>query len=145
VEAQLGKRPVRTTLPSDLPLVPVDPVLFEQVFRNLLDNAAKYTPAGSALELTARQVNGSLEVTLDDEGPGLPAGSEEKIFEKFARGVHPGVPGAGLGLAICRGIVSAHGGTLVGSRSPKGGARFTLTLPLLGGAPQVPHELEVRA
>lgn len=145
VEDQLGGRPVRTVLPPDLPLVPVDPVLLEQVFRNLLDNAAKYTPAGSAVELAARKLDGLIEVTIDDEGPGLPPGSEEKIFEKFHRGVHPGVPGAGLGLAISRGIVSAHGGTLVASRSPRGGARFTLTLPLLGGAPVVPHEQEVSA
>lgn len=145
VEEQLGKRPVRTTLPPDLPLVPVDPVLLEQVFRNLLDNAAKYTPAGSAVELAARRVEGAVEVTIDDEGPGLPPGSEEKIFEKFHRGVHPGVPGAGLGLAISRGIVAAHGGTLVASRSPRGGARFTLTLPLLGGAPVVPRENEASA
>jgi two-component system sensor histidine kinase KdpD len=144
VEEQLGKRPVRTTLPADLPLVPVDPVLLEQVFRNLLDNAAKYTAAGSAVELSARTTDGFVEVTLDDEGPGLPPGSEEKIFEKFHRGVHPGVPGAGLGLAISRGIVVAHGGTLIASRSPRGGARFTLTLPILGGAPVVPHELEAR-
>jgi two-component system sensor histidine kinase KdpD len=145
VEEQLGKRAVRVTLPDDLPLVPVDPVLLEQVFRNLLDNAAKYTPADSAIELSARSAGGAVEVTLDDEGPGLPLGSEEKIFEKFHRGVHPGVPGAGLGLAICRGIVAAHGGTLVASRSPRGGARFTITLPLVGVAPAVPHEHEATA
>ncbi len=145
VESQLGKRPVRVSLPQDLPLVPVDPVLLEQVFRNLLDNAAKYTPAGSALELSARATEGGVEVTLDDEGPGLPPGSEEKIFEKFHRGVHPGVPGAGLGLAICRGVITAHGGRITASRSARGGARFTIILPVIGVAPPVPHETEATA
>lgn len=142
VEAQLGTRPVHIHLPANLPLVPVDPVLLEQVFRNLLDNILKYTPPGSPVDLSARVTSGAVEVTLDDEGPGLPPGSEVRVFEKFYRGSHPGTSGAGLGLAICRGIVEAHGGTLGAGTSPSGGARFTLTLPLVGVAPVVPHELE---
>lgn len=142
VERQLGTRPVRTTLPPELPLVPVDPVLLEQVFRNLLDNVAKYTPAGTPVEISARAVESAVEVVVEDEGPGLTPGTEEKVFEKFYRGAHPGTQGAGLGLAICKGIVEAHGGTLRASAGAKGGARFTLTLPLVGVAPVVPRELE---
>lgn len=145
VEKSLGSRPVRTELPADLPLVPVDPVLLEQVFRNLLDNIARYTPATAPVQLSARATRGAVEVQVDDGGPGLPAGSEVRVFEKFYRGNHPGTPGAGLGLAICRGIVEAHGGTLDAGTSPLGGARFTLTLPLIGVAPVVPHEGAERA
>ncbi|MDP2273476.1 MAG: DUF4118 domain-containing protein [Archangium sp.] len=142
VEGALGARPIRTRLPADLPLIPVDPVLLEQVFRNLLDNVAKYTPAGTPVELAARAVEGGVEVVVEDEGPGLAPGTEQKVFEKFFRGAHPGTQGAGLGLAICKGIIDAHGGTLRAGTSARGGARFTLTIPLVGVAPQVPHEVE---
>lgn len=142
VETALGARPVRTTLPAELPLVPVDPVLLEQVFRDLLDNVAKYTPAGTPVEISARALEGAVEVVVEDAGPGLAAGTEEKVFEKFYRGAHSGTQGAGLGLAICKGIVEAHGGTLRAGAGARGGARFTLTLPLVGVAPSVPRELE---
>lgn len=141
LEPRLGARPVRTTLPDDLPLVSVDPVLLEQVFCNLLDNAARYTPPGTAVTIGARRLPGAVEVTVDDEGPGLAPGSEAKVFEKFYR-AHAEQPGAGLGLAICRGVVEAHRGTIHAGRSPAGGARFTLTLPLVGTPPAVPHERE---
>jgi two-component system sensor histidine kinase KdpD len=143
VEDRLDERPVRVQLPPDLPLVPVDPVLVEQVFRNLLDNLLKYTPPTAAVELSARAVTGAVEVCVDDAGPGVPKESEARVFEKFYRGTHPGTSGAGLGLAICRGIVEAHGGQLRVGASPLGGARFTLTLPLVGVAPVVPQESEV--
>lgn len=141
VERQLGHRPVRVTLPPGLPLVPVDPVLLEQVFCNLFDNAARYTPPGSAITVGARAIEGAVEVTVDDEGPGLEPGSETRVFEKFYRG-NVTSPGAGLGLAICRGVVEAHGGCLVAGRAPSGGARFTITLPLVGQPPTVPRELQ---
>jgi two-component system sensor histidine kinase KdpD len=143
-ERQLETRPVRVELPRGLPLVPVDPVLLEQVFCNLLDNAARYTPAGAAVTISARAVERAVEVNVDDAGPGLEPGSEARVFEKFYRGPVKS-PGAGLGLAICRGVIEAHGGTLRAGRSPLGGARFTLTLPLVGQPPPVPQEsVEVR-
>jgi two-component system sensor histidine kinase KdpD len=140
VEPALGARPVQVSLPSDLPLIAVDPVLFEQVLRNLLDNVAKYTPPSAAVELSAQAVRGGVELRVDDGGPGLQPRVAARVFEKFTRGEHPGAQGAGLGLAICRGIVEAHGGHLSASRSPLGGARFEISLPIVGEAPAVPSE-----
>ncbi len=142
VEGALGARPIRTRLPAELPLVPVDPVLLEQVFRNLLDNVAKYTPPTTAVEISAKAIEGAVEVVVEDEGPGLAPGTEKKVFEKFFRGANAGTQGAGLGLAICKGIIDAHGGALRAGASARGGARFTLTLPLVGVSPVVPHEVE---
>ncbi|MFZ5441167.1 MAG: sensor histidine kinase [Myxococcota bacterium] len=142
LEVPLRHRRVSVALPEALPLVSVDAVLLEQVFVNLLENAVKYTPADAALWLSARALDGAVEVTLDDAGPGLPPGTEQRIFEKFYRASPERGSGAGLGLAIARGIVEAHGGTLTAGPSPQGGARFTLTLPLPGEAPVVPAEQE---
>ncbi|MET0285628.1 MAG: sensor histidine kinase KdpD [Polyangiales bacterium] len=127
MERTLGTRPVKVTL-DELPMVDVDPVLMQQVFVNLLENAAKYTPGGSALEISARSDAGEVVIELSDHGPGL--GSEaERVFEKFHRAAPTSTLGAGLGLAIARGITEAHGGTLTASDRPEGGARFTLRLP----------------
>jgi two-component system sensor histidine kinase KdpD len=142
LEDQLGDRPVRTDLPADFPLVSVDAILLEQLFVNLLENAAKYTPAGSLLELSAHVAGPAVVVELADRGPGLPPGSETRVFEKFYRGQHHGPPGAGLGLAICLGIAHAHGGSLVAENRPGGGAVFRLTLPQQGQPPPVPPEAE---
>jgi two-component system sensor histidine kinase KdpD len=142
LEAQLTGRPVRTDLPGELPLVSADPVLLEQVLVNLLENAAKYTPAGSPLEISARVEGSSLALELADRGPGLPPGDEARIFEKFFRGRHRGLPGAGLGLAICRGIVDAHGGSLAAANRPGGGAVFRVVLPVVGQPPAAPPELD---
>lgn len=142
LEGPLKGRVVHTELPPELPLVSGDAVLVEQVFVNLLENAVKYTPAGTPLWLGARALPGAVEVTLDDAGPGLPKGAEQRVFEKFYRATPGRGSGAGLGLAIARGIVEAHGGTLTAGSSPRGGARFTLRLPLPGDAPVVPTEPE---
>ncbi len=142
LEKQLGDRPVRTSLPADLPLISVDAILLEQLFVNLLENAAKYTPAGSLLELSAHTDGSVVVVEVADRGPGLPPGSEARVFEKFYRGQHHGPPGAGLGLAICLGIAHAHGGSLVAENRPGGGAVFRLTLPQQGQAPSVPPEAD---
>jgi two-component system sensor histidine kinase KdpD len=131
---------VATRLPAGLPLVRYDAVLIERVLVNLLENAAKYTPAGSTVTLSARTGAHDLEVTLADDGPGLPAGQEEAIFEKFTRGERESArPGVGLGLAICRAIVEAHGGKIVARRAEEGGAAFVFTLPL-GIPPALPEE-----
>lgn len=134
LERRLSRRPVTTTIPDELPLLSVDPVLLEQLFSNVLENATKYTPPGSPLDLSARRERDRVVVEIADRGPGFPKGAEEKIFQRFHRGDHPAVGGAGLGLAIARAIASAHGGALVASNRPGGGAIFRLELPL-GEAP----------
>ena len=137
LEKKLGSREVKIELPGSLPLLSVDPVLFEQVFSNLFENAIKYTPSNSPLYVRARTSDNVIEVDVLDSGPGLPAGSEAQVFEKFYRGNHVGVPGVGLGLPICKGIVEAHGGTLRAENRPEGGALFRITLPMIESAPSV--------
>ncbi|WP_338767013.1 DUF4118 domain-containing protein [Massilia sp. METH4] len=138
--ALLAGHHVVTRLPAGLPLVRYDAVLIERVLGNLLENAAKYTPAGSTITLSARTAGDKLEVTVADNGPGLPAGREEAIFEKFTRGERESAkPGVGLGLAICRAIVEAHGGSIAARRAEEGGAALVFTLPL-GTPPALPEE-----
>jgi two-component system sensor histidine kinase KdpD len=120
-----------------LPLASVDPVLFEQVLVNLLENAAKYTPEGSPIEIAASVDPGSMTIDVRDHGPGLAPGTEEKVFEKFYRASHGGGGGVGLGLAICRGIVRAHGGDVSAMSRSDGGATFRIRMPLVAGAPRI--------
>jgi two-component system sensor histidine kinase KdpD len=127
---RLAQRRVTTRVPPDLPLVPMDDVLIEQVLVNLLDNAVKYTPAASPIDIIATATDRNLTIEIADRGPGLPAGEEEKVFEKFYRGEPEGARGAGLGLAICRGIVRAHGGRIWAQNLPGHGVAFLFTLPL---------------
>jgi two-component system sensor histidine kinase KdpD len=140
LEPRLQGRPVEVDLPGNLPLLSVDPVLLEQVLVNLLENAAKHTPAGSAIELRARDQAGGVTVEVSDRGPGLPAGAEARVFEKFFRQARPGVAGVGLGLSICRGIVEAHGGTILAENRAGGGATFRIALPMVGEAPPMPPD-----
>ncbi|MBJ7309656.1 two-component system sensor histidine kinase KdpD [Rugamonas sp. CCM 8940] len=136
--SQLKGHRIATELPADLPLVRFDAVLIERVLCNLLENAAKYTPAGSRIVVTATLHGVWLNVMVDDDGPGLPHGREEAIFEKFTRGERESAkPGVGLGLAICRAIIEAHGGSIRAVESPAGGAAFVFTLPL-GTPPAMP-------
>jgi two-component system sensor histidine kinase KdpD len=126
----LEGRRVRVELADDLPLVDIDAVLFERVLCNLLENAAKYTPAGSPVVIGARPRPDKVAITVEDEGPGLPRGREAAIFDLFERGrKESATPGVGLGLAICRAIVEAHGGTIRGETRASGGARFVIELP----------------
>lgn len=126
----LAGRPLKVTLAEDLPLLQFDAVLMERVFVNLLENIAKYTPAGTGIEIAARAVGTHVEIIVDDQGPGLPAGRHEAIFEKFERGHREtATAGVGLGLAICRAIMRVHGGTIRGETRPEGGARFIMRLP----------------
>jgi two-component system sensor histidine kinase KdpD len=136
----LARHEVHVDLPADLPLLEFDSVLMERVLCNLLENAAKYTPAGSRIEIGARNEGASITITVADNGPGLPPGREDKLFEKFTRGQdESAVAGVGLGLAIVRAIVEAHKGTVRGENRPEGGARFVITLPA-GEPPVVPPE-----
>ncbi len=131
---------VRVAIPDDFPLLFLDGVLMEQVFVNLFENASRYTPSGSRIDVTARKTGIQVEISIADNGPGLPAGSEGRVFDKFFRGtpLHPDARrGVGLGLAICRGLVRAHGGELSARTRPEGGAEFLITLPAPESAPRV--------
>jgi two-component system, OmpR family, sensor histidine kinase KdpD len=129
---KLTAHPVELRLAADLPPVWVDATLIVQVFTNLFDNIAKYTPAGTRATVTATADTGRefVQVVVDDEGPGLPAGDPARLFDKFQRGSdEAAVAGVGLGLAICQAIVRAHGGEIEAQRREGGGARFAFTLP----------------
>ncbi|MET0377532.1 MAG: two-component system sensor histidine kinase KdpD [Spongiibacteraceae bacterium] len=135
----LARHVLQTRLPADLPLVEFDAVLMERVLSNLIENAAKYTPPGSEIRIAARVDGDELEIVVADDGPGLPVGMEEEIFKKFTRGQSEGnTPGVGLGLAICRAIIAAHGGRIYAERAQPHGARFIIRLPL--GQPPPLHE-----
>ena len=129
---------VTTKIARDLPLVRFDAVLIERVLCNLLENAGKYTPLGSRIIIAAERSGDFLEAVVYDNGPGLPAVKRAVIFDKFTRGEREmATPGVGLGLAICRAIIEAHGGKISAGHSPEGGAAFVFALPL-GSPPAVP-------
>jgi two-component system sensor histidine kinase KdpD len=141
-QSMLKQHLVEVHLPRELPLVRIDALLIERVLVNLLENASKYTPPGSKIMLTAEVVADQLSVSVSDNGPGLPLGREEAVFQKFTRGDRESAtPGVGLGLAICRAIVESHQGKIVAAHRPGGGARFTFTLPL-GQPPAAAVEAE---
>ena len=117
-------------LPEDLPLVRVDAALVDQVLANLLENAARHTPAGT-VRLRARREARELVISVEDYGPGVPADDIERVFAKFEHGVAEAKGGGmGLGLAICRAIVGLHGGRIWAEKLPLGGSAFRFTLPL---------------
>ena len=131
----LGDRRVTVSLPPDLPLVAIDDVLIEQVLLNLLDNAVKHTPPDSAIRIIATATDRKVTVEIADHGPGLRAGEEDRVFEKFYQAGPRTRQGAGLGLAICRGIIEAHGGRIWAHNLPEGGVAFLFTLPLTAAPP----------
>ena len=127
----LGVRAMRVELAPELPLFPGDEILIGQLLINLIENAAKHTPPGSPIEIAAHADTDWLHVAVRDRGPGLPAGEEQRIFEKFQRGhVEGAQSGFGLGLTIARAIVGAHGGQIIARQREGGGAEFSFTLPL---------------
>jgi K+-sensing histidine kinase KdpD len=134
VRGRLGERRVHTAVPEEVPMVPMDSVLVEQVLVNLLENAIRYSPDASPIDITVSQTNGSAAIELCDRGQGVRPAERDRLFEKFYRGTEhaKGDGGVGLGLTICRAIVQAHGGTIVIENRSGGGAkvRFTLPLPL---------------
>lgn len=138
-ERELKSHPVDLHLPLDLPLCFVDGLLFEQVLINLLENAARYTPANTPISISAALEYHTLRITVADRGPGLLAGSEDRIFDKFYRAARAADAGrgSGLGLAICRAIIQAHGGEILARNRPGGGAEFVIRLPHIKGAPEV--------
>ena len=130
---------VRVEIPTDLPLVWVDGVLLEQVFVNLLENAARHTPPGTEVEIQAIPDGRWLAITVRDTGPGLPAGDLDRVFEKFYRGpaLADAGRGSGLGLAISRAVAKVHGGTITAANRPGGGVEFLLRLPRTENPPRV--------
>jgi two-component system, OmpR family, sensor histidine kinase KdpD len=131
----LQGREVRVSLPDDLPPVQLDYVQMDQVFTNLIENATRYTPPGSLIEISAKIVGNEILISVADHGSGIPPDDLERIFDKFYRVL--GTPrkgtsamGSGLGLAVCRGLVEAHGGRIWAENRKEGGAIFRLTLPL---------------
>jgi two-component system sensor histidine kinase KdpD len=143
LDKRLEGRTVTVRLPRDLPLIYVDAVMIEQVLANLLENAARYTPPGSPVDISAEGSAFTVTIAVADRGPGIPKGQEEKIFEKFHR-VHQesAQSGVGLGLAICRAIVEAHGGWIRAKSRATGGALFTFLLPQEQLPPTVAPEEE---
>ena len=136
----LSAHPIHITIAADLPFVPFDGILIEQVLMNVLDNAAQYAPAGTPIDIHAWIDDGEALVQIADRGPGLAPDDLGRVFEKFYRGAHSTAisgRGVGLGLAICRAIIQAHGGRIWVENRPGGGACFLFSLPLEGVSPTV--------
>jgi two-component system sensor histidine kinase KdpD len=132
---QLGSRPVTTRIDADVPLVPIDGVLIEQVLINLLENAIKHTPPDGPIDISASAAKNTVTVTIADRGPGIAAGQEDQLFEKYYRAPGRIEVGFGLGLTICRGIIATHGGRVWAENRPGGGAAFSFTIPVEGTPP----------
>ena len=130
MQSKLKGRQLRTHLPDSLPMVHVDDVLLGQVVLNLLENAVKYSPAETPVEVAAEAGDGAVVLEVRDRGPGFAPGEEQRVFEKFYRGKRDGASGAGLGLAICRAIVEAHQGTIEALNREGGGAVLRVRIPL---------------
>ncbi len=131
--SELQEYPVQVTIPDDLPLLWVAAELIEQVLVNLLENAVRYTPPGTRLEITTHSDGHTIEISVADNGPGLILGSEIKVFDKFYRGrkiVADGQRGIGLGLPICQGIIKAHGGDIQAVNRPTGGSNLLSHSPV---------------
>jgi two-component system, OmpR family, sensor histidine kinase KdpD len=141
LETKLGDREVRVALPETLPLLSVDPVLFEQVFVNLFDNIIKYGGPLCPIDVKAKHDDVEVEIEIADRGPGLPEGAQTLVFEKFYRGPGVRAGGVGLGLSICLAILQAHGGRITAENREGGGALFRMTLP----APKAPPAIELLA
>ncbi|MBI2374522.1 MAG: sensor histidine kinase KdpD [Deltaproteobacteria bacterium] len=141
LKKQLSAHRVVTHLPEDLAWISVDPVLMEQLFVNLLENAARYTPVGTEIEIMAAIEASNLLVEVRDRGPGIVPGEEDMIFDRFHRSSRAGPPGVGLGLSICRAIARVHGGSLSASNRADGGASFRLELPLIEAPAALPLDV----
>jgi two-component system sensor histidine kinase KdpD len=148
VRKGLSEHPVKTHGPADLPLIFVDAIALDQVLVNLLDNAILYTPPGTPIDIAAAVAGETVILEIGDRGPGLPKDDPPRVFQKFFRGGrragnaadNGARRGVGLGLAICKGIVELHQGTITAENRPDGGALFRISIPLGGTPPTVPEE-----
>jgi len=140
LDQALANHPVTVDVPPTA-LAHVDPILVEQLLINLLDNAAKHTPAGTAIEVVATRDATGATLEIRDRGPGLPAGPPRQVFDKFFRGEHAATNGVGLGLAVCRGIALAHQGRIEAVRRDGGGSTFRAFFPDDGHPPDLGEEL----
>jgi len=144
MKKQLAGRPLKIHLPSDMPLVKFDGILIEQVLINLLENVLKYTPENSPIDIFTYVDNRLIMIEVADRGSGLKDDEKIRVFDKFYRGsaAVKGLRGAGLGLAICRAVVEAHGGRIWEENRLDGGARFIFTIPLEDQPPMVDMNIE---
>ncbi len=140
---RIADRPLELGLPREILQVDVDPVLLEQALVHLVENALKYSPAGSPIEIRASGSPGEVLLEVSDRGPGIPAGEEQRIFEKFVR-LPDGqrASGSGLGLSVCRAILRAHGGSVAAENRLGGGATFRLRLPVTRTPPPPPPRMQ---
>jgi two-component system sensor histidine kinase KdpD len=143
LSARIAAHAIGTDLPQRMLMVNVDAVMIEQVLENLIENAVKYTPKGTAIEVGAAAGEREVLFWVADRGPGIPVADPETLFEKFHRGTAEGPQnGTGLGLTICRAIVEAHGGRIGAANRPAGGAIFRFALPATEQPPQLLPEDE---
>lgn len=126
----IGGRPIHVEVAPGLPFVPLDFVLISRVLVNLLDNAAKYSPPGSPITVRALAIGENLEIEVADRGRGIPESDVARLFDRFSRGRRSADGGVGLGLAICKGFVEAHGGQIKAENRPGGGLSTSFTIPL---------------
>jgi len=143
VQNKIVNLTIRTDIPPDLPLIAVEPPLVEHLLANLFENAVNYAGPRATVDVMAHSAENALVVEIADNGPGIPIGTEERIFEKFYRASKSDQGGSGLGLAICRAIIEIHGGSISASNRPSGGAAFRVTIPLVGTPPELPSEQEL--
>ncbi len=131
LSGRLGNRSIHIDIPPELPLIPLDFVLIERVLVNVIDNAIKYSPADTPIEIKAHIAGAFLEIDVADRGTGIPSEDLNRIFDKFYRVQRPdNVSGTGLGLSIGKGIIQAHGGFISAENRPDGGTIITISLPL---------------
>jgi two-component system sensor histidine kinase KdpD len=141
LESSIGGRDIVLNVPADLPLVSIDEVLIERVLINLLENALRYAPPDTPIEIRASAAPGEVTVEVLDRGPGFQGGEEGRVFEKFFRGeAGRARHGVGLGLAVARAIVEAHGGRIEAHNRAGGGASIRFTLPRVGEPPAAGEE-----
>jgi two-component system sensor histidine kinase KdpD len=130
LQKRLAGRRVSVKLPPGIPMIYADAMMIEQVLINLLENVLRYTPTQSPVEIMAEASASTVEISVADQGPGIPEGSENKLFEKFYRVRNEAAQsGVGLGLSICRAIIAAHGGSIQAQNRPTGGAVFSFLIP----------------
>jgi two-component system sensor histidine kinase KdpD len=142
MEGRLNERSIEIDIHETLPLVRLDAVLVEQLLVNLLENAAKYSPAGSPIEVGARTVSGGIEFAVSDRGPGFRPGEESQVFDLFYRGKSEATDrrGTGIGLAICRAVAELHDGRIEAENRPQGGATVRVMIPNPEPPPPVSEE-----